>query len=195
MSKEIEILERRIDRILDRLDKVEEKLSQIQLNEIVVMGKEIQRVYKGLQAIGVLDIYKIHDELLQLKQTLTRIEYHPWEWLQRDPAAQRAFLSRIRKMISDEIKQAAFFTIYQENPQVVVKIVKDAVREFLEIWEVNDQIARQIVDNVLKDGYFKELVNHITTLILSPEFKRQFLQMLVESKELYEAKELLEKEG
>jgi len=196
MKAQLDVLENRIDRVELKVDKIEQKLAELEINELIVKGREIERIYSSLRTIGVLDIYKIHDELLNLKQTITKIEYHPWEWLQRDPVAMKAFLSKIHKMIADEIRQASLFTLYQENPQVVVRIVKDAVKEYLDIWEVNNQIAKQLVDQVLKDGYIKELVNHITTLILSPQFKEEFLRMLVVKKqELYEAKQLLEKEG
>jgi len=194
-NKELEMLERVVDRIQNKVDRIEQKLTELEINEVIVKGREILKIYKQLQQVGVVDVYKIRDEVLQLKQTLTYIQYHPWEWLQRDPVASKAFLSKVHKIIADEIRQAALFTLYQENPQVVVRVVKDTVKEYLDVWEVNNQVAREIVSNVLKNSYFKEIAHHITTTVMSTEFKREFLKQVVDVKELYEAKQLLETEG
>jgi phosphopentomutase len=194
-SKELELLEKIVDRLQNRVDKIEEKLAQIQINDVIIKGREILKIYERLHLSGVLDIYKISDELFQIKQIVRQIQYHPWEWLERDPVAQKAFMTKLEKRIAEEVKQASLFTIYQENPQVVVKIVKDVVKEYLDIWEVNDQIARQIVDNVIKNGYMMELAKQLTQLVMTPEFRLTFLQSVVDMDELRRVKRLMEEEG
>ena len=195
VTKDLDLLSKNVDVLQDRVTRIEEQLSKIQIYDVIIKGREILNIYSKLKTIGVLDIYKIHEDVERMKETLTRIEFHPWEWLERDPVARKAFISRLEKRIADEVRQSTLFTIYQENPQIVVKIVKDAVREYLNIWEVNPQIAKQLVSNVLKDGYLMEIVRHLTTIILSPEYRRQLFQNVIDMKKLQRVKNMLEKEG
>ena len=194
-QKELEMLEKIVDRLQNRVDRIEEKLSEIQLSDVIVKGREILNIYQKLHYFGVLDVYKIHDELLNVRKILTSLQYHPWEWLERDPRAREAFLTKVRRYIAEEVKQAALFTIYEENPQVVVKIVKDAVKEYLDIWEVNDQIAQQIVDRVIKSKYMSELAKQLLHLVVTPEFRVNFLQSVVDFNELRLVRRLMEEEG
>jgi len=165
-SKDIDRIDKRIDRLEDRIERLEIRLDQINLSEVIVKGREIENIYEKLNKIGIVDVFTVYNELLNIKQTLNKIIYHPWQWLERDPIARQSFFAMLNKKIVDEVRHAALFTIYEEQPKIVVKIIKDAVKEYLDVWEINDQVAKNIVSNVINDGYLSELSKNVLTLIL-----------------------------
>jgi len=192
--KEIEKLDKRIDRLEDRLERTEIRLEQINLSEIIVKGREILDIYSRLHQYGVIDIFNVENDILNIKQRLNRIEYHPWEWLERDPRARQAFLTVLNKRIAEEVRQASLFTMYQEQPNIVVRIVRDVVKDYLKIWEINDQVALELVDNVIREKYFNEIIKNVLSVILSEQNINHMKDMIVNKDELINIKKYLEGE-
>lgn len=163
-------IESRLDRLEERLDRLSDRIEEINLSEAIVKGRYILEIYDRLHALGVIDIYQVSEEIMKVKSVLRSIQYHPWEWLQRDPNAYKSFISRLEKRIAEEVRQAALFTLYEEQPNIVVKIVKDAVKEYLDIWEVNDQIAYQLVKKVINERILSEILKILSSIVMSKEY-------------------------
>lgn len=192
-TKEIERIERRLDRLEDRLERTEIRLEQINLSEIIAKGREILNIYDRLTTQGIIDVYNFADDILEIKKRLNKIEYHPWEWLERDPRAKQAFLAVLNRRIAEEVRQAGLFTLYEEQPSIVVKIVKDSVKEYLNIWEVNDQIAQQLVNNALKT-YINDITKNVLSVVMSREYINRLKQNLIDRDKIGKAKKVLEEE-
>jgi len=110
-----------------------------------------------------LELIKISEELTKLKEHVHFMRFKPHEWLKRDRQFYNAFMTEIKKHIAKEIEQGLMFVLYNEKPQKVVELVKKVVEDYLKKWEVDDQIAEQIVFNVLsKPEFMKRILSVVT---------------------------------
>jgi len=102
----------------------------------------------------------LNNEVLKIKEEIHYMRYKPHEWFKRDPVFFRSFMNEINKKIAEEVRQGLMFHVYQENPKKVVELVKSVVEDYLKKWELDDQIAEQIVANVIsKPEFMNKILN------------------------------------
>ena len=119
------------------------------------MEKEEEIVYKLFE--------DLNNEVLKIKEELHHMKYKPHEWFKRDPVFFRTFMNEINKKIAEEVRQGLMFHVYRENPKKVVELVKSVVEDYLKKWELDDQIAEQIVANVISKP---EFMNKILSIVI-----------------------------
>jgi len=117
---------------------------------------EILRARDALRESRFLDLINVSDEIRKLKEEIHFMRYKPWEWFTRDKQFQSALLNEIDKRVAREVEQGLMFVLYNERPDKVVEMVKRVVEDYLKKWEIDDQIARQIVANVINEPQFIE---------------------------------------
>jgi len=71
------------------------------------------------------------------------------------------------------------------------------VRDYLNIWEVNDQVALQIVDKIMRDKYFEVILKNVMGFVTSSNFPQAVVHVLKDkyNKELSDIKKKLINEG
>jgi len=120
-----------------------------------------------LRETRFLDLIEIDEEIRKLKEEVKFMRYKPWEWFKRDEKFQRALMNEIDKRVAREVEQGLMFILYKERPEKVVEMVNRVVKDYLKKWEVGDQIAQQMVRNVVTKpdfiDYFLKLVSPYIT--------------------------------
>ena len=149
----------KIDSLEDRIDRLNHRLEELNLTEVMVKGQKILELYDFLKTYGVVDTLFFLEEINDLKKRLTKIELDPLNWLMRDKRFQDSLRNHINKTILREIKNIGLLHLYQDDPKTLIRTVKDAVKEYLEIWEVNDQVAQQLVEKVIMDKMLGNVAN------------------------------------
>jgi len=119
---------------------------------------EIFRARDFLREARFLDLIDISDEVRKLKEEVHFMRYKPWEWFKRDEKFWRALMNEIDKRVAREVEQGLMFILYRERPDKVIEMVKRVVEDYLKKWEVDDQIAEQIVSNVVMKPEFVEKI-------------------------------------
>jgi len=128
---------------------------------------EILHARDFLRETRFLDLIELDEEIRKLKEMVHFMRYRPWEWFKRDENFQRALMNEINKRIAREVEQGLMFVLYNERPDKVVQMVKRVVEDYLKKWEVDDQIAEQIVSNVvMKPEFIEKLLRAITPSIV-----------------------------
>ncbi|RLI73081.1 hypothetical protein DRO97_08120 [Archaeoglobales archaeon] len=128
---------------------------------------EVLRARDFLRETRFLDLIEIDEEIRKLKEEVKFMRYKPWEWFKRDEKFQRALMNEIDKRVAREVEQGLMFILYKERPEKVVEMVNRVVKDYLKKWEVGDQIAQQMVRNVVTKpdfiDYFLKLVSPYIT--------------------------------
>jgi len=160
---------------------------------------EILRARDALRESRFLDLINISDEIRKLKEEIHFMRYKPWEWFTRDQQFQRALLNEIDKRVAREVEQGLMFVLYNERPDKVVEMVKRVVEDYLKKWEVDDQIARQIVANVVNEPQFIEnllkiLIPNVIRAVVNA-MKKMREEHVDEMLKLLEEYDVLEKES
>jgi len=160
---------------------------------------EILRARDALRESRFLDLINISDEIRKLKEEIHFMRYKPWEWFTRDQQFQRALLNEIDKRVAREVEQGLMFVLYNERPDKVVEMVKRVVEDYLKKWEIDDQIARQIVANVVNEPQFIEnllkiLIPNVIRAVVNA-MKKMREEHVDEMLKLLEEYDVLEKES
>jgi len=160
---------------------------------------EILRARDALRESRFLDLINISDEIRKLKEEIHFMRYKPWEWFTRDQQFQRALLNEIDKRVAREVEQGLMFVLYNERPDKVVEMVKRVVEDYLKKWEIDNQIARQIVANVVNEPQFIEnllkiLIPNVIRAVVNT-MKKMREEHVDEMLKLLEEYDVLEKES
>lgn len=144
------------------------------------------------------ELIRLSDELRKLKEEVHFMRYKPWEWFKRDEKFQRALMNEIAKRVAKEVEQGLMFILYKERPDKVVEMVKRVVEDYLDKWEVDNQVAEQIVENVIRQPEFIEKL----VRIISPNITRAVMNVILKQREaasdalkMLEGFDVLDKEG
>ena len=127
-------------------------------DEVESAISEIVRARDFLREAKLLDLVELSDEIRKLKEEINFMRYKPWEWFRRDKDFQRALMTEIEKRIAREVEQGLMLVLYEEKPKKVVEMVKKVVEDYLKKWELDDQIAEQIVYNVISRPEFVDRI-------------------------------------
>jgi len=107
-------------------------------------------------------IEELNKEIKDIKEEIKYIMYKPHEWFSRNRTFYDSFMNKINQKIAEEVRQGLMLHIIHENPKKVAELVKNVVEDYLEKWEIDDQIAEQIVLNVIsKPEFFNKLLRII----------------------------------
>ncbi len=124
---------------------------------------------------GVFDVLKVSEELKRLKEMIYFMRFKPWEWFNRDEAFKRSLLNEIDKHIAREVEQAMMLTLYEERPKKVVELVKRVVEDYLKKWELDDQIAMQLVMSTITTP---EVISRVVQIV-EPSLARKLFDALL----------------
>jgi hypothetical protein len=133
------------------------------------------------------EILKMSEEIAKLRELIHFMRFKPHEWITQDRQFRSAFISKIREEIADQVNQLFLLDIYRDRPQKVAEIVKKVVEDYLKIWEVNDQIAQQIVVNSISKPEIKE---ELVKMML-PMVMRAVSNIIADRSKILEAAKLL----
>jgi len=108
-------------------------------------------------------------------------------------------LNEIDKRVAREVEQGLMFVLYNERPDKVVEMVKRVVEDYLKKWEIDNQIARQIVANVVNEPQFIEnllkiLIPNVIRAVVNT-MKKMREEHVDEMLKLLEEYDVLEKES
>jgi len=103
------------------------------------------------------------------------MRYKPHEWLKRDKQFYNALMTEVKKIVRDEVGAGLAFALYEERPDKIVEVIKQCVEDFMEKWEVDTQVAEQIVENVLKQPKFIEKI----VLLVTPLVTKKVVDWLI----------------
>jgi len=143
---------------------VEEKLEKIE--EAYGAAIRLLEIEKDLKEGKVLDWHELSELIMKVSHAVNYMRYKPHEWLKRDKQFYNVLMIEVKKIVRDEVGAGLAFALYEERPDKIVEVIKQCVEDFMEKWEVDTQVAEQIVENVLKQPKFIErIVVLITPLV------------------------------
>ena len=148
----------KLDVIEDKVRQLELRLEQLKLSEVIVKGEKILELYELLKTYGIIDILFVLEQINDLKRRMSKIEEQPLEWLKNNEAFKREITIMVNKKIFEEVRNIGLLHLYKDDPTQLIKTVKETVKDYLKIWELNDKIAQQLVEKVIVNKMYETLL-------------------------------------
>lgn len=155
---------------------LEKRVAQLEreLNRMKGSWARATELLSIIEQRGFAEPYKLVEKIYDLDREVKELKTNFWDVMENDPQASRAFITRLRTEIAHEVEEAALFTVYEENPQVVINVIKEAVEDKLSQWEFNEQVTYRLVDKVFNEqGYFDRVMDRMYGIVNTKEFAEQ----------------------